>query len=410
MEKILRVYIIILAFCVVGLYSQTWTECAPIPTPRWYPASVVLNGKIYVIGGQDSTYPYASLNTVEVYNPLTDTWESKTPLMHDRWGLMAAVVNGKIYAIGGRFGSASGGHSATNVVEEYDPGTDMWTLKAPMPTARGYGGCGVFNDTIFVFGGRLNSAVTAVEKYYPAADSWYSDPPMTVARYTFATALVDNKFYLIGGWGSTLVQEYDPVTKTWVDKTPIPTARGGSGSGVVNMHIYVVGGRGGNSNEFECYNPVDDVWTTLVPMPTPREGLTAAVINNKFFAITGSVPVSQGGLPYYGKNEMADSLTAVEEKSDNSLNGCLFQHWPNPFRTSTTAYYSIPYQGRVVLSIYDVSGRKVKPLVNKLQNAGDYTIEWKGKDSRGLELPSGTYFFNFRFNDYSKIEKCLIIF
>ena len=44
----------------------------------------------------------------------------------------AAGANGKIYAIGGN----AVGADATDQVEEYDPATNTWTVKAHMPTAR----------------------------------------------------------------------------------------------------------------------------------------------------------------------------------------------------------------------------------------------------------------------------------
>ncbi|MFB0509477.1 MAG: Kelch repeat-containing protein, partial [bacterium] len=350
-------------FLTCLLFAQTWTQRASIPTPRWYPASVVVDEKIYVIGGQDSTEPYSSLNTIEVYDPIQDTWETKRPMINDRWGLMAAVVNGKIYAIGGRTGSFTGGHSPTNVVEEYNPISDTWIPKSLMPTARGYGGCGVFHDTIYVFGGRAGSTVSMVEKYCPATDSWSSDPSMLNPRYTFATAFLNDRFYLIGGWNTTYVEEYNPMTKVWTVKTPMPTARGGSGVGVINGKIFVVGGRGGNSNELESYDPVNDTWRTWNPMPTAREGLAAGVVDNKLYCITGSVPINQGGLPYYGENEVAEGLAGIDEDVIRPSNDNTFLlRFSNPFNTSNQVYYRLIKDGNINLAVYDALGNKVKLL------------------------------------------------
>lgn len=306
-KESLMITLIFVSFYTVGL-SQTWTPRAPILTERWNPASVVLNGKIYVIGGQRGINPYGALPTVEMYDPETDTWEMKAPMLTPRWGLVAEVVNDKIYAIGGRGGSFAGGHYALDDVEEYDPQSDRWTSKTSMPTPRGWAGGVAINDTIFVFGGLgVQAEENVVEKYYPAGDSWKADVTMPQARSTFMTAHANGKVYLIGGWSSNLVQEYDSFSKTWTAKSPMPTPRGGSGIGVVHGRIYVVGGRGGNSNEFESYDPVHDRWTHWAPMPTRREGLTAEVVEDKLYAITGSVPLAEGGLPY---------LTANEEVSD----------------------------------------------------------------------------------------------
>jgi hypothetical protein len=403
-----RGFCIALVTLIAPSTAQTWTSHAPIPTPRWYPASVLFDGKIYVIGGQDSTYPYQSLNTVEVYDLLQDTWETRTAMLMDRWGLMTAVVGGRIYAIGGRTGSASQGHTASNAVEEYNPVANTWASKTVMPTARGYGGCGVYHDTIFVFGGRLVSAVRAVEKYYPADDSWSADPHMPWARYTFSTGVVEGKFYLIGGWSDNTVQEYDLNTRTWAVKTSMPTARGGSGYDVIDGLIYVVGGRGGVGNEFECYDALTDSWTSLVPMPTPREGLIAGGVANNLYAITGSVPISQGGLPYYGENEKASNLTAVYESTKNGVHLPLLNAAPNPGRECVIISCALIDSSDPQLTIYDSSGRIIKQLHAKLQNADKLVFEWRCRDEQGEPVPTGVYFVQLVSGEHSETRKLLI--
>jgi hypothetical protein len=401
-----------LSICIfalgVSVSAQTWTTRAPIPTPRWYPASVLLEGKIYVIGGQDSTYPYQSLTTMEVYDPVQDTWETKAPMNADRWGLAAAVVNGKIYAIGGRTGSASQGHAASNAVEEYDPQTNVWTSKTAMPTARGYCGCGVYHDTVFVFGGRLVNAVRAVEKYFPSTDSWSADPQMPYGRYTFATARVDTLFYLIGGWSDNTVQAYNLNTRTWSYLTPMPTSRGGSGVGTIGGFIYVAGGRGGVGDEFERYDTYTDAWITLTPMPTPREGLTACIVENELYAITGSVPISQGGLPYYGENEKASDLTAVRESNNHGVGLLKLGVRPNPGRGRIVITYARHESTDTELLIYDCTGRQITKLEIEQQAADGHTTEWTCRDDQGQEVPTGVYFVHLEAENRSEIVKVLI--
>jgi N-acetylneuraminic acid mutarotase len=55
------------------------------------------------------------LSTVEAYDPATDTWTTKAPMPTARQGLAAAVVNGSLYAIGGYNGSY------LSTVESYTP-------------------------------------------------------------------------------------------------------------------------------------------------------------------------------------------------------------------------------------------------------------------------------------------------
>jgi N-acetylneuraminic acid mutarotase len=83
--------------------TNTWTERAPMPQPRQgMAAALAADGRIYVVGGAESFQSSVSLDTVEVYDPLTDTWSTGPKLRHARRGhAMVATTNGRIYAIGG---------------------------------------------------------------------------------------------------------------------------------------------------------------------------------------------------------------------------------------------------------------------------------------------------------------------
>ncbi len=62
------------------------------------------------------------------------------------------------------------------------------------------------------------------------------------------------------------------------------------------------------------------------------------------------------------------------------------QNFPNPFSITTTIRYSLPDNLPVRLAVYDVLGREVELLVDEMQEAGVYTVEFKAND-----LPAGLY-------------------
>ena len=64
----------------------------------------------------------------------------------------------------------------------------------------------------------------------------------------------------------------------------------------------------------------------------------------------------------------------------------LHQNYPNPFSQSTTIRYSLDKPGKVLLQVFDVSGRQVQSLVNTTKSPGTYQVEFSGSD-----LPSGVY-------------------
>ena len=125
------------------------------------------------------------MNTVEVFDPATGTWETKAPMLVPRNHLAGGVVNGKIYVMGGRVGSSFVGASSTDAVEEYDPATDTWRVRARMPYPRSGMAFASDGKLIYMAGGEfLNSDMVGVfrnlEAYDPARDLWYELPPMTV--------------------------------------------------------------------------------------------------------------------------------------------------------------------------------------------------------------------------------------
>jgi N-acetylneuraminic acid mutarotase len=197
--------------------TDSWKPLAPLPGKRGSAIAAEVDGKIYVMGGattmEGSKDPFFTafgparvLGTNDVYDPATNKWESRTPMSVPRNHAFGGVVNGKIYVIGGRTG-----HgfilSATNtdVVEEYNPAANMWSLpKERMPTARSGGASGSDGRRIYAAGGEVTTtelvgAFRAVEAYEPATNSWITLPPMPMPRHGVAGAVIGNRFHLVSG-------------------------------------------------------------------------------------------------------------------------------------------------------------------------------------------------------------------
>jgi hypothetical protein len=74
----------------------------------------------------------------------------------------------------------------------------------------------------------------------------------------------------------------------------------------------------------------------------------------------------------------------------------LSQNYPNPFNPSTTIQYQLAEESSVRLTIYDMLGRQVSVLVNKMLPAGFFTTTWDGKGDDGSKVGSGAYFCELR--------------
>jgi hypothetical protein len=88
----------------------------------------------------------------------------------------------------------------------------------------------------------------------------------------------------------------------------------------------------------------------------------------------------------------------------------LMQNYPNPFNPSTTILYDIPTSAFVNVTIYDVLGRQVVTLVNEVQSASHYRIQWSASN-----VSSGMYILRIRANsldgskDFTSVKKLLFM-
>jgi glycosidase len=69
----------------------------------------------------------------------------------------------------------------------------------------------------------------------------------------------------------------------------------------------------------------------------------------------------------------------------------LFQNYPNPFNPSTTIRFAIPQRTHVTLQIHNLLGRNIRTLINEAKSAGEYTVQWDGREASGKEAASGVY-------------------
>ncbi len=300
-------------FVLVGLLSLSsislaqndiWTTQTPMPTARFWYSCEVVDGKIYAIGGANNG-GVSTFATVEEYDPVTDTWTTKQDMPTPRYNIASAVVDGKIYIMGGDDFWTPGWVEGLRTLEVYDPTNDTWDItKADMPTGRNGASACVVDGIIYVMGGVymlpgdvVGRVLNVVEAYDPATDTWTNKAPMPTARFALSVPVVDGKIYAMGGntgggAGIRTVEVYDPATDIWTTKASIPVGNCYFGTGIVDGIIYTTGGwiYSAHSRVF-AYDPVTDKWSEKTAMSTPRVGLGAGVVNGKIYAI--------GGAPHY---------------------------------------------------------------------------------------------------------------
>ncbi len=296
-------------FPVVSAAEDSWKPKKPMPTARSGLGVAVINGEIYAIGGSNNN---TQLTVNEQYNPNEDTWTTKSPMPTARSGFAIAVYQSKIYCIGGTTGDSENFVSGfTGVTEVYDPATNKWETGMPMPTPRADLCASIVNGTIYCIGGKkywgvdpFYQELNVTEAYDPASNSWTTKSPMPIPVLGCTSAVLDGKIYVIGGsrhfqlgWDLSTVssnQIYDPENDAWSTRASLPIAESYAAaeatSGVTApKRIYYIGGSNGTyySDLTYVYNSKGNVWSTGALMLTPRVYLALVVVDDILYAIGG---------------------------------------------------------------------------------------------------------------------------
>ena len=103
--------------------------------------------------------------------------------------------------------------------------------------------------------------------------------------------------------------------------------------------------------------------------------------------------------------------TSVGEKEETSLPASyrLLQNHPNPFRMTTAIRYELPQAGQVVVQVYNLAGQEILQLVNNVQPAGRYAINWNGRDQQGRVVPSGVYVCRLQAGTFVQTQRMVVV-
>ena len=259
------------------LASNTWTPRAAMADPRSGDAVAAAQNAagqwiVYVFGGAYVDDGETGFGGVK-YNVETDTWSSSGGSSFVRATDMngAVKLGNKIYFTGGE--SCCDNITTFNKTWAFDLGTQRLLTKASMPRATKYGVSGAINGRLYVLPG------------YCSGDA------------------VDPGHCQVGR-PTRMLYRYDPSTNTWITRTSAPHFHAFGGAAVINNKFYVVGG--GQGPYLDVYDPATNTWQTRAPIPTAGERLFAAPLLSKLFVLSWSHP---NGSPVVLKAYMYDPAT-----------------------------------------------------------------------------------------------------
>lgn len=87
----------------------------------------------------------------------------------------------------------------------------------------------------------------------------------------------------------------------------------------------------------------------------------------------------------------------------------LLKNYPNPFNPRTTIRFEIPQRMEYSLSVYDVTGRKVKTLSHGQSTAGFHEVTWDGTNQADKQVSSGIYFYRLQAGKTIRVEKMMYL-
>jgi len=292
--------------------TAAWVEEGRLIKARGQFAGGVVDGKIYVFGGNESETG-DNLQTIEIYNLSSNIsvyGESHPSLYVEE--MTGAEFVGDFFAFGA-WGCADGdwGSRVRNVNVKYDPDSHSWTTLADRPDGiSSAAGCAVvYGDEIFLFGGGIDgdtegdTRTQKVHAYNPLTDTWRDVTDIPVPVETFGLARVGNLAYLIGGYNwvgnrfLTSVMTYNFETGVWDQNagtvpSPARVFTYQHALPVINGKIYCVGGSVAESvqtDQVDVYDTASDRWQAGPDLPASTGGHCVLQNGGSIYVVGGTV-------------------------------------------------------------------------------------------------------------------------
>ena len=192
------------------------------------------------------------------------------------------------------------------------------------------------------------------------------------------------------GWGRFPAHQWEPLGGTFADA---------DGSGVVDADDICAISQNWESSHTEKISINQRIAETTASLGQIDDNILMDMYNNLINCEDneGKVALSEILLSLIGQSY------ALPEAYE------LSQNYPNPFNPNTKISYALPERTFVAIQIYDILGRQVNSLVNDIQEAGYYTVEWDGTAFNGQTAASGYYFYRLQTTHTTIAKKMLLL-
>jgi len=226
--------------------------------------------------------------------------------------------------------------------------------------------------------------------YYPP-EAALDIPPIR----TYTTQRVD---YVVEGYACETVVVFEPPVSVLIEDFTATATRDGvrlawelsSDGEAAGVRIYRGSGKNG---------PLEDITPGKLLAPTVRSFVDGDVGPAREYGYMLSVVLTGG-------DEINSQRLALETPS---MALGLEQNVPNPFNPTTTISCTLPEREHVTLRIYDVRGRLVAVLADRVVDAGRAEFLWDGRDSQGRPAGSGVYLYRLTAGGQTLAKKMVLL-
>jgi hypothetical protein len=162
---------------------------------------------------------------------------------------------------------------------------------------------------------------------------------------------------------------------------------------------------------FDIERSIDKfIWTSLAFIP----GQGTSNISKEYYYSDNSLYKSA---KYYYRLKQIDNnggytySNLIESEFKLPVDFSLQQNYPNPFNPATIINYDIPFDARVTIEVFNITGQKVADLINQNKSAGYYAVDFSSTD----KLVSGVYIYRMTARDiatgniFSAIKKMILL-
>ncbi|WP_054532808.1 Kelch repeat-containing protein [Herpetosiphon geysericola] len=263
-----------------------------------YSSVVSADGALFQIGGQGPNNNSPALPNTLRYQPITDSWQQRAPMPIATFGTDAATLNGEIYVVGGY---RTGGSTTTGLISDlqiYSPTLDLWRSGLSLPTPLAYYQSAVLAGKLYIIGGSNGTnALASVWIFDPASQTWTAGPAMSTPRAFASAGVVDNKLYVAGGTATISNQTaldtmefYDPNVNAWLAAPNLPRRQMQGGDAQMLDRFFVITTGYSMpvvaSNSSLIFDQQTNEWSEVL-LNSSRYGAEADSINDTVFVIGG---------------------------------------------------------------------------------------------------------------------------